>query len=822
MFRSSTVFAIALLVALGGAAAPEAAEVVSFSTAVPVWPAGRDREMNLLVEFRAGFTTAVGDSARVRVTAATIYRLRVDGRFIGSGPARAGHGVFRVDEWDLGDGLAAGSHTVTLEVAGYNCNSYALLDQPSFLQAEVLVNGKVVAATDSEPQPAGVRPADTKPVPFEALLRNDRVQKVQRYSFQRPFSEVWRLPGPAAEPVRCEPRPPAPLLPRGVSYPAYHVRRPTAHLTGGTVALGPVPAAPWKDRSLTGIGPALDGFPEADLATIPSLELQGMQIATAEPVPEAAEFALADRGYRTLDFGVNLSGFITARLTVREPTRLAFTFDEILQPDGRVDWKRLGCVNIVLLELEPGSYEFESLEPYTLRYLTLSVLSGGCEVADVGLRELCNPDADGGRFACSDPRLVRIFEAARETFRQNATDIFMDCPSRERAGWLCDSLFTGRVEADFCGGMSVERNFLENFLHPPRFAHLPDGMLPMCHPADHDDGNFIPNWALWFILQLDDYAARGGDAELVQALLPRVEQLLAWCRQYENSDGLLEKLPGWVFVEWSRANDFVQDVNYPTNMLYAAALDAAARLQGDPARAAQAERLREMIRAQSFDGTFFVDNALRQDDRLTVTTNRSEVCQYMAFFFGVATPETHPELWRTLVAEFGPERKQTGGHPEVHPANAFVGHQLRFELLSREARGSQILAEAVDTWLPMADRTGTLWEHDAPHASCNHGFASHAAHVLSRDVLGLAHVDPAAGTVAVRMADSPLDWCSGSIPTPQGPVALEWRRREGVREYILTLPTGFTAQVENRSGDRLVEVASHQPAIKAPPAERPE
>ncbi len=818
MLRSSTVFAMALLVALSGAAA----ETVSFSTAVPVWPAGRDREMNLLMEFRAGFTTAAGDAARVRVTAATIYRLRVDGRFIGSGPARAGHGVFRVDEWDLGDRLAAGPHTVTIEVAGYNCNSYALLDQPSFLQAEVLVNGKVVAATGSEPQAPGAVADGMKPIGFDALLRHDRVQKVQRYSFQRPFSEVWRLPGQAAEPVRCEPRPPAPLLPRGVSYPAYHVRRPTAHLTGGTVALGPVPAAPWKDRSLTGIGPALDGFPEADLATIPSLELQGMQIATAEPVPEAAEFALADRGYRTLDFGVNLSGFISARLTVREPTRLAFTFDEILQPDGRVDWKRLGCVNIVLLELEPGSYEFESLEPYTLRYLTLSVLSGGCEVADVGLRELCNPDADGGRFACSDPRLVRIFEAARETFRQNATDIFMDCPSRERAGWLCDSLFTGRVEADFCGGMSVERNFLENFLHPPRFAHLPDGMLPMCHPADHDDGNFIPNWALWFILQLDDYAARGGDAELVQALLPRVEKLLAWCRQYENSDGLLEKLPGWVFVEWSRANDFVQDVNYPTNMLYAAALDAAARLQGDPARAAQAERLREVIRAQSFDGTFFVDNALRQDGRLAVTTNRSEVCQYMAFYFGVATPETHPELWRTLVAEFGPERKQTGGHPEVHPANAFVGHQLRFELLSREARGSQILAEAVDTWLPMADRTGTLWEHDAPHASCNHGFASHAAHVLSRDVLGLARVDPAAGTVAVRMADPPLDWCAGSIPTPRGPVALEWHRREGVREYILTLPTGFTAQVENRSGDRLVEVASHQPAIKAPPAERPE
>jgi alpha-L-rhamnosidase len=25
----------------------------------------------------------------------------------------------------------------------------------------------------------------------------------------------------------------------------------------------------------------------------------------------------------------------------------------------------------------------------------------------------------------------------------------------------------------------------------------------------------------------------------------------------------------------------------------------------------------------------------------------------------------------------------------------------------------------------MALRTGTLWENDTPHASCNHGFASH-------------------------------------------------------------------------------------------------
>ena len=29
-------------------------------------------------------------------------------------------------------------------------------------------------------------------------------------------------------------------------------------------------------------------------------------------------------------------------------------------------------------------------------------------------------------------------------------------------------------------------------------------MLPMCYPSDHNDGVFIPNWAMWFVVQLKD------------------------------------------------------------------------------------------------------------------------------------------------------------------------------------------------------------------------------------------------------------------------------------------------------------------------------
>ena len=109
------------------------------------------------------------------------------------------------------------------------------------------------------------------------------------------------------------------------------------------------------------------------------------------------------------------------------------------------------------------------------------------------------------------------------------------------------------------------------------------------------------------------------------------------------------------------------------------------------------------------------------------TGNRSETCQYYAFFTGVATIEEYPELWNKLLTEFGPERIQKGLYPEIWPSNAFIGNFLRLELLLREGKYQQLLDECVGYFEYMADRTGTLWENQTDNASCNHGFTSYAA-----------------------------------------------------------------------------------------------
>jgi alpha-L-rhamnosidase len=324
------------------------------------------------------------------------------------------------------------------------------------------------------------------------------------------------------------------------------------------------------------------------------------------------------------------------------------------------------------------------------------------------------------------------------------------------------------------------------------FPGLVPGMLPMCYPMDpyeEDPNHYIPNWAMWFVLELEEYMARTGDKELGARMEPRIKALLEFFKRYENSDGLLEKLDAWVFVEWSKANDFVQDVNYPTNMLYAAALDAAARIYQNDRWAKKAATVRDTINRQSFDGTFYRDHAKRlPDGTLDIRPERTEVCQYYAFFCNTTTPDARPELWKTLVEEFGPARRKTKAHPEIFPCNQLPGNMLRMEILSRYGETARIHGEALGYWQMMAETTGTLWEHDQASASCNHGFASHAAVVLRRDILGLREIDHLAKTITFQMPANPLEHCRGSFPTRDGDIIVGWKRGETPQ---IKLPEGW-------------------------------
>ena len=276
----------------------------------------------------------------------------------------------------------------------------------------------------------------------------------------------------------------------------------------------------------------------------------------------------------------------------------------------------------------------------------------------------------------------------------------------------------------------------------------------------------------------------------------RVLKLFDYFRPFQNADGLLQDLKGWVFVEWSKSNAYVQPLNYPTNMLYAASLAAAGRLYDLPQFVEQADSLRKVIRQQSYDGQFFVDNAERKDGKLVPTHNRTETCQYYAFYFDIATPEIYPQLWETLLKQFGPDRRTTGAYPDIPPSNAFMGKILRQIILSRAGRTEQLAQEAIANLLYMAELSGTMWENSSNEASMNHAFESFIVTTLYRDLLGLYKVDMVRRQVHLRFTPLSIDWCEGRTPTPEGLISLHWTRNADTVTYQIDVPAGYSVHVE--------------------------
>lgn len=706
-------------------------KVNSFFIAKPIWAKSLENEKFITLGLYTK-TMFNGKSLFLKIATSGNYRLFVNNEFCYCGPARAAHNYFRVDEINLSH--YKGELNIAIEVVNYGVGSFSDLRQSGFIEVEIVADSNVVAATGDDC--------------FDYYLLNERVRRVQRYSFQRPMAESYKLtPGmynwrmgetsPNAVQVETTVYENKNLIVRNIDTYKFPVIKATSVVAEGEIANGIKPDNYFKDRSLIRVieppNKTPEGYAEEHLAVHLTDEVQEMKTLTLNKVDSeyAGTTNLVENQFEIISYPCEKTGFLFMDINCTEKGALYVLFDEILN-DGDVDPLRLHCCNVIRLDVEKGEYRFQSAQALGMQYIKIVCTSGKFIIKNIGMYELMCPHSIISEFHSDNKKHNTIYEAAKETFKQNSVDIFMDCPTRERAGYLCDSYFTAKAEHYFTGANKTEHNFLENYLLPEKFKDVPEGMVPMCYPADHWDNQYIPNWALWLILELADYRARNGDVKLILCFKNRVYGILDWFKKYENTDGLLERLPGWVFVEWSKANDLVQDINFPTNMLYAYALEKVSDLYDDKDLLIKAENLKVLIRKRSFNGEFFCDNEVYFGDKPQLSGITTETCQYYAFFTGIATQKLYPELWQTLVKKFGPDRKKNGLYPKVHPSNAFIGNFLRLYLLDDNGYYEQLLNEIEGYFFYMAERTGTLWEHDDVYASCNHGFASYVAVLLSK------------------------------------------------------------------------------------------
>lgn len=682
-----------------------------FKSAIPVYLKGQSEEMNTFATFP--IRTGNLQGAELHLAAAAFYQVWVNGEFAAFGPARTAKGYGRKDILSL-DRFRGENNEILIHVAGYFCKSYNGVRQPSFLQAEVLRGDEILYATD------------------ESVLAYDngqKIRKVPRYSLQRQFSEVWdKTKDPFASPLPVETVKGPEIIHRVAPYPSYEKVNLSAIASRGTLTFDP--SLPYVQRKYSG-GGSFDSdwgeYPPEEVVHYPYTQIQRhRQTKTdgASPLP----ITLNKGEYAILDFGRIECGFFRFTAESTEGADFLIGFSEGGSGD-RFEYTNMNALNAAEFFLPSGEVSCMTFEPYTAKYVILCAMRGNVTLKSFGITSYESDTSAVSLPDMGDEALNAVARGALRSYAHNAVDLYTDCPSRERAGWLCDSYFTGKTEYFLYGAAPTESAYLENYRLYENDGLLPEGALPMSYPSDvHQNGKFIPQWTMWYILECAEHLLERNPSEDREKFRPSIEKLLDFYRKHENSDGLLERLPSWNFVEWSAANQWTWDVNYPTNFLYAEVLQRVADLYGDEKLRIKGKQIAAEALKQSFDGTVFRDHALRnKDGRLIRQEHCSEICQYYALRFtdmNLNDP-VYSHLKHLITEVFGAERKED--LPNIEPINAFIGVYLRLEALLKAGLYETVLRDIRDFFGCMEQETGTLWEYREGKGSRDHGFASYAA-----------------------------------------------------------------------------------------------
>ena len=689
-----------------------------FKKALPIWEDGKEKEKNYTVVFKADFEYDAAGKIKVAIACSNSYTLFVCGSFVSFGPARTGHGRYAVDVIDITK-YSPACGEIVIYVSGYNTDSFEYLNQPSFLTAEILSGDDVLAATGFD---------------FSGYEFDEKLKKVQRFSYQRAYTEhivsktnnfdmsEYNVQKSAVQTsIMTQKR----YFDREVPYPDFEKKQFTEIINRGVISVKDKIIRPYEDRALNSVPEISDGFKKEELEFCESDFVGKTEYKiTDKSICRDEKFSLSSNEFITLCGERNNVGLLSFTAEVSGNAKIIITFDEMISEDGLVDYIRNAEVNILMYELKNGVNKIISLEPYVMKYINIAIVGDGdVQFGDLSLIEYKFPKINYTN-PCKAKKLREIFDAAVETFRMNAVDVFTDCPSRERGGYLCDSYFTARAEFALTGKSVVEKSFLYNFIRYNDECNIPDGMLPMCYPAEFYSKMFIPNWAMWFVIELYEYVQRSGDTQIVKDAKKRVYNVLNYFGKFENSLGILEKLDGWIFIEWSDSNKYVKDINFPTNMLYYKFKVFISELYNDEKLKKEAEKLKENIINLSYDGVFFHDRAIASVSGYTVTDEITETAQYYAFFSGIAEPDKNDALLNNLINHFGTNRDELFNN--VSPSNMFIGNYLRLQLLKRINNNELLLKEIEEMFYYMAEKTGTLWEDKSfVRSSLCHGFASY-------------------------------------------------------------------------------------------------
>lgn len=752
-------------------------------------------------------------SATLRITATDRYRLFVNGAYLGRGPERCDPRWQSYDSYDLQDKLSDGKNCIAVQAYFYGCSTGFTRDgRPGFLaelEVERAGTAPLVIPTDETwmAQPARGWNRDAKTVGIGTGVTEVLDARLDAPDWLLPDFDDSGWDRAAVIPPNAgqwcsnpEPRH-IPFLEEREVFPERVLR------TGEVLALDDTIArVDIAELMATDIHQDLS---HARIENIEAVLSDGESSAVIAQSPHTVNDDVSEGiydPYVLLDFGRQINAFPRIFLEASAGVIVDVAYGEELIA-GRI--VPLICATRCADRYitREGPQLWEAFEYKSFRYLQVTIRNtdSPVQLRSVSANIWRYPAEIKGSFSCSDETLSKLWTACAVTSDLCTDDAFMDSPLREKRNWLGDG---SHILLGFWAAFG-DLPIIKRYFELAKQGAFGDGMLRMFFPGSefYDEKtkfvSTIPQHAFVWAARVKEYYLYFGDITFLEGMYPTLAGLAAWAVRHENADGLLHRLPGWNWLDWSPAD--LRGANFGINAFYLHLLDDLEFIAGAVGLREQADnwrqrsaRLRAVLQEKYWDEKrgVFLDSIFRGRP----TGVASELGNGLALLFGIAEPKQADRIVSSITE---------GGRNLVRATPLFFHYVPQG--IAAAGHGAEALELIRRSYEPMMKVSQTLWEGWQLHAmmpqitenrpnvpavipegrtetvlgsyhpaavALAHCAGVGAAFLLLTDIIGIKPADAGFKGCVLQPLLHALDEAEGSFPTNKGNITVSWKPAE--------------------------------------------
>ncbi|RKN86835.1 family 78 glycoside hydrolase catalytic domain [Paenibacillus ginsengarvi] len=692
----------------------------------------REDLKNIHMLTRKSFSlNAAPREAILDITADDYYKVYVNGRFVGQGPAQGNYYHYFYNRYDVTDYLQSGENTIAVHVyyQGLVCRAYNSAEYRQGLIAELAVDGQFALGTDS-------------------TWKTERAREYESGGI--------------------------------IGYNTQFLE----HVDNRLKKTG------WRE---TGYDDSAWGYAAEHIADDHRLFVQPtppLAVYTVKPVKVTP---LTEDGGYLLDFGEERTGQFRMSAYGGAGQTVEIRCGEELLDDGRVRYgMRCNCSykeTWTLSGAETDELEFYDYKAF--RYVEV-LPAPGVRVQETSFAVDVRHyplDESALQFASSDPMLDQIWSICKKGVQYGSQETFVDCPSREKGQYLGDNTIIANTHSYVSGDLRLFRKSLLDFaLLAPRVCPGLTAVAPGHFMQEFAD------YSLQYPLQLLDYYRHTGDEAFVRDMLPTAERMVAHFAGFRREDGLIRiqdkpNLVDWPYnmrddYDFRLANPIGDGYHNVINAFYYGAMLAVSEL-----RALLDIRDRPAYELRSFKQSFrqaFLDRSGKRFVDAEGSAHSSLHANALPLLFGLTEKDDREGVIR-LIRE---KRLSCGVYMAYFVLKALAGageHELVYELIRSEDlhSWSTMVKEGATTCFE-------VWAKDLkPNTSLCHPWASAPIPLFIEEIAGIKPAAPGWTAVSFKpRLPAELDSIELSFRIPAGTIRFRYENGEAT----LDVPDGIPVQ----------------------------